>query len=938
MNSYGILHKENPSVFYRNNYDLQTQYEEVYRVHRQGAATGENDYISNFETLLYKHATFVCGFANSYTNPNKLLARVILRNSEGSSYKLIQNNAALASPQQAINAWEILDIPDSRGIADVAYHPDNDNMVYLLYSASNTWGTNYAEEQVYLIDYTNPSSPITTDITKSNFPNGKAGKLAIQSGALGEIFAATDFGVYYTNNELTEWQRVGTALPNVSITGLEINLINNTLRAGTYGRGVWEMPLPCDSVHTTDIIINTNTTWNAPTKLDRNLRIAPGATLTIGPNAYVAMPYKSHIKIEQGAHLIVDGGIITNACGPYWGGIQVWGNSSGSQFALPDELNPQGKLTLKNGAVIENAFNAVTLWKPNDWNSMGGIVQATNATFRNNKRSVEFLSYQNFNPVNPLILYGNLSYFRNCTFEVNDGYMISSDFDSHITMWDVDGIKFTANTFRNDMTEAAARGNGIFTIDANFRVVPGCSQQMLPCPEPYIEPNVFSDLDAAIYATNSRTLKTIFVDQAEFIGNGYGVMINAVNNATVIRSNFEIGTYGKQGFVCSGTFGTGIDITNSNGYIIEENNFTSRSDPSTTDVIGIRVNNELSFDLDPNEIYKNNFNALNRANLAEGKNHLDNEQLGLVYQCNTNSENYFDFYFVDQGVAGDQGSALRASGNTFTFIDGTLVPPHHINNLADNHVSWYHTNGTNEEPLHISSNVTPVLISYVHGCPSSFGGGSNEIDPKGLTDEQQQYFELELTESHAAYAGVENLYESLLDGGNTEAVQADISMAWPDDMWELRAELLGLSPLLSKEVLVSASDRTDVLPESIIFEVLAANPDELKKKELMEHLETKDNPLPEYMIEILESLTDNVTYKTILQSQMAYHGVMENRAAGVLLRDKLNDSIRDEAAIRSFMAARQSLPMDLQIVDSYLESGETTDALALAAMLPQTAA
>jgi hypothetical protein len=128
---------------------------------------------------------------------------------------------------------------------------------------------------------------------------------------------------------------------------------------------------------------------------------------------------------------------------------------------------------------------------------------------------------------------------------------------------------------------------------------------------------------------------------------------------------------------------------------------------------------------------------------------------------------------------------------------------------------------------------------------------------------------------------------------------------------------------------------TDVLPESIIFEVLAANPDELKKKELMEHLETKDNPLPEYMIEILESLTANVTYKTILQGQMAYHSGMEARAAGILLRDKLNDSIRDEAAIRSFMAARQSLPMDLQIVDSYLESGETTDALALAAMLPQ---
>ncbi len=84
--------------------------------------------------------------------------------------------------------------------------------------------------------------------------------------------------------------------------------------------------------------------------------------------------------------------------------------------------------------------------------------------------------------------------------------------------------------------------------------------------------------------------------------------------------------------------------------------------------------------------------------------------------------------------------------------------------------------------------------------------------------------------------------------------------------------------------------RTDGLPESIIFEVLSANPDELKKKELMEHLQTKPDPLPEYMIEILESLTGNVTYKTILQSQMAHYGRLEGRAAGILLRDMLRDS------------------------------------------------
>ncbi len=682
------------------------------------------------------------------------------------------------------------------------------------------------------------------------------------------------------------------------------------------------------------LIIDEDVTWEMNKFVNQTIEIEPGAELSVKSTVFLVPG--TNIKVKQGGHLVVDGGRVTNACDQYWHGIQVWGNKHASQFKLPGQLNPQGKLTLKNGAVIENAFNAVTLWKPNDWNTTGGIVQATNSTFLNNKRSAEFLSYQNFNPIDTTVLFGNASYFRNCTFEVNDDYMIPSDFDSHITMWDVDGINLKANTFRNEMTEASARGNGVFTIDANYKVEPRCSQPEVPCPEPYIEPNVFSNLDAGIYATNSRTSKTIFVDQAIFSGNGYGIVLNAVNNATVIRSMFQIDTFGKEGFACSGTFGVGIDITNSNGYIIEENHFSSRSDPSASDLIGVRVYNATDFELDPNDIYNNSFNALSRANLAEGKNYItQSSEQGLLYQCNTNTENYYDFYFVGDGVAGHQGSGSRAAGNSFTQIPNPLGPPRHINNLAINHVDYYHTSDTLEVPSLISSNVTPHLVSFAHDCASSFGGGGGQIDTRGLTAEQQQFYEQELSESQNTYSNVSNLYESLLDGGNTEAVQADIAMAWPEDMWELRAELLGLSPHLSKEVLVSASNRTDVLPESIIFEVLSANPDELKKKALMEHLENKDNPLPDYMIEILESLTGNITYKTILQGQMAYHGSKQARAAGILLRDMLNDSIRDEEAIRGFLAARLSLPMDMQLVDAFLESGETADALALAAMLPQ---
>ena len=136
-------------------------------------------------------------------------------------------------------------------------------------------------------------------------------------------------------------------------------------------------------------------------------------------------------------------------------------------------------------------------------------------------------------------------------------------------------------------------------------------------------------------------------------------------------------------------------------------------------------------------------------------------------------------------------------------------------------------------------------------------------------------------------------------------------------------------------MLKKAADRTDVLPESIIFEVLSTNPDELKDAELMEYLQTKAEPLPDYMIEVLESLRENITYKTILQSQMAYQSQQKARAERALLHNLVHNQSSDLLGLRDQLAAAQSLPTDMQLVDVFLQEGKTSQALGLAAMLPQ---
>lgn len=50
-------------------------------------------------------------------------------------------------------------------------------------------------------------------------------------------------GIYYKNDNLTDWIPFKTNLPNVRVTELEIDYLTDHIRAATYGRGLWESAL-----------------------------------------------------------------------------------------------------------------------------------------------------------------------------------------------------------------------------------------------------------------------------------------------------------------------------------------------------------------------------------------------------------------------------------------------------------------------------------------------------------------------------------------------------------------------------------------------------------------------------------------------------------------------------------------------------------------------
>ena len=57
------------------------------------------------------------------------------------------------------------------------------------------------------------------------------------------IYVGTDVGVYYRDGSMTSFIPFMTNLPNVIVTDFEIHYATSKLRAGTYGRGVWQSDL-----------------------------------------------------------------------------------------------------------------------------------------------------------------------------------------------------------------------------------------------------------------------------------------------------------------------------------------------------------------------------------------------------------------------------------------------------------------------------------------------------------------------------------------------------------------------------------------------------------------------------------------------------------------------------------------------------------------------
>lgn len=118
-------------------------------------------------------------------------------------------------------------------LLDIATSPTNKNRIYVLMRSKD-----------------NPSPKIVV-YTGKNWVNYGIGvpddeyamSMVLDYKSNDGIYLATDKNIYYREFGMTSWVCVTGNYPMLSAEQLEINYMDNTLRAGTFGLGIWKMPL-----------------------------------------------------------------------------------------------------------------------------------------------------------------------------------------------------------------------------------------------------------------------------------------------------------------------------------------------------------------------------------------------------------------------------------------------------------------------------------------------------------------------------------------------------------------------------------------------------------------------------------------------------------------------------------------------------------------------
>ena len=136
----------------------------------------------------------------------------------------------------------------------------------------------------------------------TGLPNLPVNKVLYTNGsAVDAIYIGADIGVYYLDNSLSSFAPFFTNLPHSGVRDLEIFYPTGKLRAGTYGRGIWESDLYTAAV--TNFTITASAGANGTITPNGAVSVASGAnqTFAIAANACYTIADVLVDGVSQGA-------------------------------------------------------------------------------------------------------------------------------------------------------------------------------------------------------------------------------------------------------------------------------------------------------------------------------------------------------------------------------------------------------------------------------------------------------------------------------------------------------------------------------------------------------------------------------------------------------------------------------------------------------------
>ncbi|MCT4622725.1 MAG: hypothetical protein N4A46_03810, partial [Schleiferiaceae bacterium] len=139
-------------------------------------------------------------------------------------------------------------IATQRNITDIAISSTNENHIWVTKSGYDN-GVKVFESIDGGQNWSNVSGTL---------PNLPANTIEYAPGTSDGIYVGTDVGVYYKDNNLSDWISFSQGLPNVIVIDLEIYHAGKKLRTATYGRGIWESDLYSELVGAPEVAFIAN--------------------------------------------------------------------------------------------------------------------------------------------------------------------------------------------------------------------------------------------------------------------------------------------------------------------------------------------------------------------------------------------------------------------------------------------------------------------------------------------------------------------------------------------------------------------------------------------------------------------------------------------------------------------------------------------------------